>query len=611
MSADEPAAESDVAAEQVAAEQVAADEELPPERRWWQRSAAEWWALVRTWPGLLSVSIVVTIVGAWLPWSFDGPVRLGGLEGSHDGWLPVLSAAAAIATVRGVRRLAWPQMAIAFVCGAAALYFVLRDSPPPDSHLGWGWFVALVGTLGMCAAAIGAIVTRLRGEPDSRWARQPFSWRRAVGGGALIAIALFVFVIFWQVLFVTEDDSWPPPSDAITADGAQAATEDFVSGSPRPRDLDLDYAWTTSATVEPFAEGANFYPRIIDDIESATESVHILMFGWDSNEIGTQLAEVLKQKLAEGVEVRIAVDDQGSDPDGKNKDMYDDLVRAGAELVANDTIQLDFDGLFVDRHFDWRQDEFGRAEHRKLYVIDGNLAWTGGAGIQDHFADGRFHDVMARVTGDVVRQAQAVFLTAFRAYGGPLPDDLSPYFPDQPETGTMPTALVQVVPGGYVSATQATREMIDDATTRLDLMNPYLTDADMIQRLIAAADRGVHVRVVVAETSNNKYAESALSHHYRDLIDAGVEVWEYPGAVVHAKIVVADDTVQFGTLNLDAWALYRDFELALIVEDAATAEQFETTVFDPDIARSQPGRPPSGVWDRGTAWLWDKLTYFL
>ena len=92
--------------------------------------------------------------------------------------------------------------------------------------------------------------------------------------------------------------------------------------------------------------------------------------------------------------------------------MYSDLVRAGAEVVANDTIQLDFDGLFVDRRFDWRQDEFGRAEHRKLYVIDGTLAWTGGAGIQDHFANGRFHDVMARVTGDVVRQAQAVFLTA-------------------------------------------------------------------------------------------------------------------------------------------------------------------------------------------------------
>ena len=567
--------------------------------------------LLRTWPGLLSISTAVTIVGAWLPWSSDGPVRLGGLEGSHDGWLAVLAACAAIATVRGVRRQSWPQMLIAFVCAGSALYFVVRDCPPPDSSLAWGWFVALAGTLGMFVAAVGSIVARLRGDAESRWVRRPFSWRRAVGGGVLVALAMLVSGIFWQVLFITEDDSWPPPPDAITADDAQAATAAFTRGSPRPRDLDLDYAWTTAASVEPFAEGAEFYPRIIEDIQNAEQSVHILMFGWDSNEIGTELADVLNEKLVAGVEVRIAVDDQGSDPDGNNSDMYTDLVRAGAEVVANDTIQLDFDGLFVDRRFDWRQDEFGRAEHRKLYVIDGDLAWTGGAGIQDHFADGRFHDVMARVTGDVVRQAQAVFLTTFRAYGGPVPDDLSPYFPDQPDAGTLPTAIVQVVPGGYVSATQATRELIDNATTRLDLMNPYLTDTDMIQRLIAAADRGVDVRVVVAETSNNKYAEAGLSHHYRGLLDAGVEIWEYPDAVVHAKIVVADDTVQFGTLNLDAWALYRDFEFAMIVEDAATAAKFEATVFEPDIAISSPGRPPSGIWDRSTAWWWDKVSYFL
>ena len=110
----------------------------------------------------------MTIVGAWLPWSYDGPVRLGGLEGSHDGWLAVLSACAAIATVRGVRR-----GVVAADCSSRssvqwpAFYFVLRDGPPPDSHLGWGWFVALVGTLGMFAAAIGSIVARLRGEPES------------------------------------------------------------------------------------------------------------------------------------------------------------------------------------------------------------------------------------------------------------------------------------------------------------------------------------------------------------------------------------------------------------------------------------------------------------
>ena len=90
----------------------------------------------------------------------------------------------------------------------------------------------------------------------------------------------------------------------------------------------------------------------------------------------------------------------------------------------------DRDGLFPDdQQLDWRQDEVGRADHRKLYVVDGAIAWTGGAGIEDHFENGGFHDVMVRVTGDVVRQAQAAFLTSFRGHGGPLPADLSRLLP--------------------------------------------------------------------------------------------------------------------------------------------------------------------------------------
>ena len=113
--------------------------------------------------------------------------------------------------------------------------------------------------------------------------------------------------------------------------------------------------------------------------------------------------------------------------------MFTRLADAGAQIVVNDLLPWDKDGLYPDqRAFDWRQDEVGRADHRKLYVIDGTVAWTGGAGIEDHFANGKFHDVMVRVTGNVVRQAQALFLMSFRGHGGPLPSDLSSYFPAQP-----------------------------------------------------------------------------------------------------------------------------------------------------------------------------------
>ena len=292
--------------------------------------------------------------------------------------------------------------------------------------------------------------------------------------------------------------------------------------------------------------------------------------------------------------------------------MFTGLAAAGAEIVVNDVFPLDRDGLYPDgQHIDWRQDEVGRADHRKLYVIDGAVAWTGGAGIEDHFRDGRFHDLMVRVTGAVVRQAQAAFLTSFRGHGGPLEADLSAYFPEPDDVGSTPIALAQVIPGGHVAASQAIREQIDGARRRLDLMNPYVTDADMIGRIIAAAKRGVTVRLVVSETSNNAQATAALEHYYGELTEAGVELWELPGTVVHAKVVVADDVVSFGTVNLDAWALYRNSEIMMLAKSAETAELLEERLFEPDIARSTRGLPPESVRERFVSRVWSALASFL
>ena len=175
----------------------------------------------------------------------------------------------------------------------------------------------------------------------------------------------------------------------------------------------------------------NFFPRIFADVEAARSSVHILMFGWREGEVGKKMAALLERKLADGVEVRAIVDAFGSRPYKEAREMFTGLAAAGAQIVVNDLFPPDRDGLFPDgQRIDWRQDEVGRADHRKLYVIDGAVAWTGGAGIEDHFENGGFHDVMVRVTGDVVRQAQAAFLTSFHGHGGPLPPDLSRYFPE-------------------------------------------------------------------------------------------------------------------------------------------------------------------------------------
>jgi cardiolipin synthase len=157
---------------------------------------------------------------------------------------------------------------------------------------------------------------------------------------------------------------------------------------------------------------------------------------------------------------------------------------------------------------------------------------------------------------------------------------------------------VQVIPPGHVAASQAIAEQIDGARERLDVMNPYVTDGEMVDRILAAARRGARTRLVVSRVSNNTLATAALRHRYVELAEAGVEVRELPGTVVHAKVVVADDVVSFGTVNLDAWALYRNSEIAMIARSPEAAALFEERLFEPDVAAAALGTAPAAARDR-------------
>ncbi len=560
------------------------------------------------------VALVAVLVGVFCTWLADGGLTLSGIEGPNNGWLCVLLAGPAYLWLRSAERGSWVGvvglLGSSVVIGWTAAESWRDGRSVLAAGVSYGLLLVLAAAAVLAAVAVLWAVSLVR-EPGRR--RERTGRDRTVGGVVGLVLALFFVAVFVQVLGITQRPSWPPQQDAVTAAGAEAATDEFAGrDGVRPHDAALDFAWSTAATIEPRVEGKAFFPRILADVEAARSSVHILMFGWREGEVGMEMAALLERKLAEGVEVRVIVDAFGSRPNGEARAMFTGLAEAGAQIVVNDVLPLDRDGLYPDgRKLDWRQDEVGRADHRKLYVVDGKVAWTGGAGIEDHFQNGGFHDVMVRVTGAVVLQAQAAFLTSFRGHGGPLPDDLDPYFPEPADQGSIPVALAQVVPGGFVAASQAIREQIDGARRRLDVMNPYVTDRDMVERILAAARRGVSVRLVVSETSNNAQASAALRHRYRDLLAAGVEIWELPGTVVHAKVVVADDTVSFGTVNLDSWALYRNSEIAIIARSAETAELFEERLFEPDIARSRPGTPPSGAGERIESWLWNTFTYFL
>ncbi|MGI9614587.1 MAG: phospholipase D-like domain-containing protein, partial [Acidimicrobiales bacterium] len=521
---------------------------------------------------LLLAGILATLVGVSSTWYSDDPTLRRLLDGPTNGWIPLLSSILALVLYPRFRAGRWTAILAIALVSFGALSRVVSSQALENFSRTWGWWVGLAGAVLLLAATATAAIARITNRHQQPL-RRPRGWKE-IGGVVGLVLILFGLYVVGDLLEIEEQVSWPPSPDAIAAADAEATAEAFAAEPSDPMDIGLEYAWTTAETIEVWPEGVEFFPRIFDDLEAAESSIHIIMFGWKAGDVGTEVADLVEQKLADGVEVRILVDSVGSGPYGESNEMYQRMVDAGAELVVNDTLPIDEDAAAALNIpvSNSAGDEVGRAEHRKLYIVDGRVMWTGGAGIEDHFRNGEFHDVMARVTGDVVLSAQAVFLTSFASHDGFLPDELSPYFPDPAAAGDIPTAVLQTVPGGFSSATQQVREMIDDSTDQLDIMNPYLTDEDIVDRIVAAADRGVAVRVILSETSNNAAAQRATTSFYPRLIDAGVEVLEYPGAVVHAKLVVADDTVHFGTLNLDAWSLYRDFEVALVAEDAATAD---------------------------------------
>ena len=150
--------------------------------------------------------------------------------------------------------------------------------------------------------------------------------KRAVPAAVGVVAAAFIFA-YRRVLGVTRRPSWPPPDDAVTAAGARTATEAFAARfGARPHDAALSFAWSTAATIEPWAEGVNFFPRIFSDVEAARSSVHILMFGWREGEVGKRMAALLERKLAENVEVRVIVDSFGSRPYEQAREMFTSLA---------------------------------------------------------------------------------------------------------------------------------------------------------------------------------------------------------------------------------------------------------------------------------------------
>jgi len=388
-----------------------------------------------------------------------------------------------------------------------------------------------------------------------------------------------------------------PSSNELTRRAGELLRKPVV----RRSDLELVFDESSATTAEVHVEGRNFYPPMLHDIASARTSVHINQFGFRPGTIGEAFAEALLAKAAEGVQIRLVVDSRGSDPDGSSREFYERLLRGGIDVrvVRATQPRAPTQPVAAGGPPRWNLGHLAHIDHRKLVVVDGTIGWVGGAGVEDHFQDGRFHDLFLRVTGPVVSQLQIVFVATYRWLGGDIAaDGADVLFPTFDETPAGPPAVVLHNAPGSHPITDTIARMLDEARSTLDVVNPYVADRGMIRRIERAARRGVRVRLFVPAAANNWACAAAQQYHHRALLDAGVSILEHP-AMLHAKAIVRDgEEVIAGTCNLEAWSLRRFFEIDVLVRSPELAAQFDERFSVPAEAISRPGRALVGTRQR-------------
>ena len=370
-------------------------------------------------------------------------------------------------------------------------------------------------------------------------------------------------------------------------------------------ELALEFERSVASSAQLHVEGRNFYPPMLADIASASSTVHVNQFGFRPGLVGDRFAAALIAKAQEGVPVRLIVDRQGSDPERGSREFYRRLTEAGIQVCVTRATQprAPRGPLGVGGPSRWNLSGLGHIDHRKVVIVDGRVGWVGGAGIEDHFENGAFHDLFVRVEGPVVAQLQLVFVASLRWLGGEIPVAGVPdLFPSLDEGASpVPAVVLHNAPGRFRPITTAIASLMDEARDTLDVVNPYVTDRGMIGRIVAAAHRGARVRMFVPANPNNWACGAAEQFHHKRLIDAGVQILGYP-KMLHAKAFVADgEHVLVGTCNLEAWSLRRFFEIDLGFVSTDLATQFEERFFVPAEEVSADLQPPSTFKERARA----------
>lgn len=334
-----------------------------------------------------------------------------------------------------------------------------------------------------------------------------------------------------------------------------------VTGLPR----------TSASDVRFLIDGAAKFDALLADIAAARTHVHLEYYIYEPDRTGAALRDALVERARAGVKVRLLLDAVGAA--NAPRRFFKPLLDAGGELAW-------FHRLRFGRV--WQRPWLNMRTHRKIAVIDGRIAYTGGMNITDA-QDERlrpgtaYRDLHLRIEGAAVRVLQLVFAEDW-VYASGDHDCLAAIERETPPAASGPITA-QVLVSGPDSSWEAIHRLhvaaIHAARKRVWMTTPYFVPGEAaMMALTSAALAGVDVRLLVPRMSDSRLVTLAARSYFGQLLVAGVKIHEYGPRLLHSKTLLVDDALSIiGSANFDHRSFRLNFEVAMLFDDAGIAAQ--------------------------------------
>ncbi|MBE6809784.1 MAG: cardiolipin synthase [Ruminococcaceae bacterium] len=341
------------------------------------------------------------------------------------------------------------------------------------------------------------------------------------------------------------------------SDGLHSRQADYLR-------LESGYPLYKNSSCEFLAPGEVFLPRFLEELHKAQKYIYIEFFIIAEGKMWSAVCDILEKKVREGVEVKVLFDDFGSIK-RQNKTFIKRLRKKGIEIAVFNKIRPSMDIFMNNRN------------HRKIVVIDGKVAITGGLNIADEYINelerfGYWMDCAAIIKGDAVKSFLAMFCSTWEFTTGKNID----YTAHISEEKVLEKGFLLPYADGPLDdknpAEGIYMQILNSAHRYVYIATPYLIiDNSMKECLRLAAKSGIDVRIITPHIPDKWYVHPVTQYNYYDLLEAGVRIYEYTPGFIHSKFFVSDDSVAtVGTVNMDYRSFIMHFECGVWMCDNQT-----------------------------------------